>query len=294
MDRLGGLIRVMPWTTKTFLVGAVAICGLVPLNGFAGEFLMYLGALQMPRPALGAFGVGLGTIGSLALIGGLAAACFTKVFGIVFLGEPRQIPLDGVHEVGPAMRIAMGIPAVLCILIGIAAPLILPLLEPAIGILTGLTPETLHEPLHLAGISLAMISVLGLIFWLAILLLAILRRAILKRRPVDSSVTWGCGYAAPAARMQYTATSFSGPLTTVFGLLLQSHSLRQLPSGLFARPASVETHTPDLFQRFFYTPIFTALLWTSWAVRRLQHGRVHLYILYIVLTLLSLILWSLA
>jgi hydrogenase-4 component B len=294
MDRLGGLIGVMPWTAKAFLVGAVAICGLVPLNGFAGEFLMYLGALQIPRPALGAFGIGLGAIGSLALIGGLAVACFTKVFGIVFLGQPRQIPLDGVHEVGPAMRTAMAIPAILCILIGLVSPWILPLLEPAIGILTGWPVATLQEPLRLAGSSLAMISGIGLIFWLVILLLALLRRAILKRRPVDSSVTWDCGYAAPAARMQYTATSFSGPLTTVFGLLIQSRSQRRLPSGLFSRQVSVETQTPDLFQRFFYTPVFIALVWFSRAVRRLQHGRVHLYILYIVLTLLALILWSLA
>jgi hydrogenase-4 component B len=294
VDQLGGLIRKMPFTAATFLIGSIAICGLVPLNGFISEFLIYLGALQMPMPGLSAFAVGFVVIGSLALIGGLAVACFTKAFGIVFLGEPRHIPLDGVHEVGPLMRTAMGIPAALCILIGIASPLILLLLQPAIGILTGLPAEKLEVSWSQAVSSLVAISVIGLILWLGICLLVVLRRAILKRRPIESSVTWDCGYAAPAARMQYTATSFAGPLTNLFGLLLQSRSHRQLPSDLFPRHASVDTHTPDVFQRFFYTPIFNTLVWISRAVRRLQHGRVHLYLLYIVLTLLALILWSLA
>ena len=176
----------------------------------------------------------------------------------------------------------------MCILIGLTSPLILPLLEPAIGILTGWPVETLQTPLSQASSSLAMISAFGVASGLGSSSCAI-STAILKRRPVDSSVTWDCGYAAPAARMQYTAISFAGPLTTVFGLLLQSRSSPAAPIRPVCPAGSVETHTPDLFQRFFYTPIFTALSWISRAVRWLQHGRVHLYILYIVLTLLVLL-----
>ncbi len=294
IDQLGGLIRKMPWTAAAFLIGSVAICGLPPLNGFVSEFLIYLGALQMPMPGLSAFAVGFVVIGSLALIGGLAVACFAKAFGIVFLGEPRRISLEGVHEAGSSMRLAMAIPAGLCVLIGLASPWMLPLLNPAIGTLTGWPMERLQHPLSTAGLSLAVISTMALTLWAMILLLAKIRSTLLKGRPVESTVTWDCGYAAPTPRMQYTAASFAEPLTTLFGLLLQSKRHRRLPSGLFAKPASVETHTPDPFQRLGFSPAFAALLWISRVASYLQHGRVHLYILYIVLTILALILWTLS
>ena len=94
MDRLGGLLRRTPATGGAFLVGACAISGLPPLNGFVSELLIYLGALAGiadPSRSNGMAWVMLCVlvIGGLALIGGLAAACFTKAFGCVFLGEPR-------------------------------------------------------------------------------------------------------------------------------------------------------------------------------------------------------------
>jgi len=46
MERLGGLIKRMPWTALSFLVGAVAIAGLPPLNGFVSELLVYVGAYR--------------------------------------------------------------------------------------------------------------------------------------------------------------------------------------------------------------------------------------------------------
>lgn len=100
----------MPWTGASFLVGAAAISGLPPLNGFVSEFPIYLGAFESTvDPAGGAVTVipGLVTIGALALIGGLATACFTKAFGIVFLGEPRSRHAAEAHEAGPAMRLPM-------------------------------------------------------------------------------------------------------------------------------------------------------------------------------------------
>ena len=91
IDQLGGLLKRMPWTAATFLVGAVAISGLPPLNGFVSEFLIYLGAFKGGISTGGPVAVPLlALIAGLALIGGLAVACFTKAFGIVFLGEPRS------------------------------------------------------------------------------------------------------------------------------------------------------------------------------------------------------------
>jgi formate hydrogenlyase subunit 3/multisubunit Na+/H+ antiporter MnhD subunit len=122
IDRLGGLLRRMPWTGACFLVGAAAIAGLPPLNGFVSEFLIYLGAFRGAVGAAGAATVivpALATIGALALIGGLAAACFTKAFGIVFLGEPRTAAAEAAHEAGAAMRGPMVALAAACVIIGL-------------------------------------------------------------------------------------------------------------------------------------------------------------------------------
>src|SRR5713101_4039433 len=110
----------MPGTAVTFLIGAAAITGLPPLNGFVSEFLIYLASFRGALAGDGASIVPmLTTIGGLALIGGLAAACFTKAFGIVFLGHPRSLHAEQANEVGPAMVLPGALLAAGCVLIGL-------------------------------------------------------------------------------------------------------------------------------------------------------------------------------
>ena len=138
LDRLGGLLKRMPVTGATFLIGAAAISGLPPLNGFVSEFLIYLGAVAGLGGQAGAAPawplMSVLVVGGLALIGGLAAACFTKAFGIVFLGEPRSDEAAHAHEAGAAMRWPMVVLAGLCVLIGLAAPLWPLVLQPAVAV----------------------------------------------------------------------------------------------------------------------------------------------------------------
>ena len=130
IDHLGGLAKAMPWTALCFLVGAVAICGLPPLNGFVSEFLIYLGLFgtlggrggphrsplrPLPLPAL-------------ALIGALAVACFVKVYGAVFLGTARSEHARHAHESPPSMLGPMSVLVACCFLIGLAPLLVAPLL----------------------------------------------------------------------------------------------------------------------------------------------------------------------
>ena len=120
IDHLGGLLRRMPRTGAIFLIGAAAISGLPPLNGFISEFLIYLASFKGAVTLEGANSVPmLATIAGLALIGGLAAACFTKAFGIVFLGQPRSEHAEQAHEVGLAMVMPGVVLAAACILIGL-------------------------------------------------------------------------------------------------------------------------------------------------------------------------------
>lgn len=293
IDHLGGLIKKMPWTAATFLVGAAAISALPPLNGFASEFLIYLGAFRSVV-SLAGFGsiAALVVIASLALIGGLAAACFTKAFGVVFLGEARSEHCAHAHEAPRAMVIPMVLLAATCAIIGIVGPLVVVGLAPAVAVIAGVSPA-------MAGVQMAETSqplssvVLGAAGLVIVLVaLALARRWMLNGRRVGTAPTWDCGYAAPNARMQYTASSFAQPLTDLFRLFLRTRVALVRPEGPLPGGASLETHTPDIFRDGLYRPAFGGALWLMSRLRWLQHGRLQLYVLYIVAALLVLLVWK--
>ena len=294
LEELGGLLKRMPWTGLTFLTGAMAISGLPPLNGFVSEFLLYLGAFgAVASLASGAAVPALVVIAGLVLIGGLALACFTKAFGVVFLGAPRGRHTARAHEAGPLMRISMQTLAAGCLLIGMFAPMVVRALAPLLEQVTRLPPDRVRlELTHATGpLGWVTVCALGLIA-LATVLTA-LRRGALSRRSVDLATTWDCGYGQPGPRMQYTASSFAQPLTDLFRPLLGTRPTASLPQGLFPRAASFSTDTPDLYRERLYRPIFGGIARTLSAFRWLQHGRVQLYVLYIGLTLLVLLVWKL-
>ncbi len=109
----------MKWTGTTFLIGATAIVGLPPLNGFVSEYLLfYAGFAAVIEPNAAIAVAGLSTIIVMGLISGLAAACFAKAFGIVFLGSPRSQEAAEAHEVSRPMTAAMAALALLCVAIG--------------------------------------------------------------------------------------------------------------------------------------------------------------------------------
>ncbi len=156
-------MRRMPWTGTLFLIGSFAICGLPPLNGFVSEFLIYVGAFM----GTGLSGVSLSSIGviaGLAAIGGLAAACFTKAFGIVFLGEPRHTPALQGHEIGWGMRIPMLILALGCLSIGLLAPFIISAMNPVIGNVTGLLKNDIGAHLAVVTLPLQQVTALSMHF----------------------------------------------------------------------------------------------------------------------------------
>ena len=300
IDRLGGLLKRMPVTGMVFLVGALAICGLPPFNGFVSEFLIYVGALRgvagdahLPTGALAA---GMIAIASLALIGGLALACFTRTFGVVFLGEPRTEHASHAHEAGAAMRIPMIALACACAAIGLAAPCVLALVVPAVAVLLGslgAATEGWNTAALAAGSTLAMVSAAAAGLLALSMLLALLRLRLLKGRAVAQAVTWDCGYAAPTPRMQYTASSFAQPITRMFGFFLGTRRRFQPPAGLFPASSAFSSDTPDLYRERMYRPAFSALESALSRLRWMQHGRLNLYILYIVVTLLVLLAWKL-
>lgn len=291
LDVLGGLLKKMPWTGTAFLIGSVAICGLPPLNGFVSEFLIYYGAYcSVAAPGRVSIPIILSLVAGLALIGGLAAACFTKAFGAVFLGEPRSDHATHAHEVSIWMIVPQYVLAAGCLAIGLSSPWLIDVLIPVIEPLAGPVSADVLVPASdvLKGVTTVSIGLLGLIA-----LLAMLRLGLLHNRTVGSTGTWDCGYAAPTARMQYTASSFAQPLTDLFQIFLRSRKQPVALRATFPESTHFATETPDVWRDLFFQPVFNGVAWIFGRFRWLQHGRVQLYVLYIAIALLALLIWKL-
>ncbi len=299
IDRLGGLLKKMPVTGTTFLVGACAISGLPPLNGFISELLIYLGVLAGVADPQRSGSVAWAllcvlVIGGLALIGGLAAACFTKAFGCVFLGEARSEEGRDAHEVGPAMRAAMVTLAGACFVIGLTAPAWLPLLKPAaVALVPPAFQATASSAAQEAMRPLVIVCASSWMLLGAAGLLALGRSRLLAGRKIERAGTWDCGYVAPEPRMQYTASSYASPLVLLFRILLRPRIGLDAPQGLFPSRASFASETPDVFRERLFAPAFAAIAWAALRLRWLQQGRIQMYVLYIALTILVLLVWKL-
>jgi hydrogenase-4 component B len=290
IDRMGGLRRHMPWTAASFIIGAVAICGLPPLNGFVSEFLIYLGFFNgtVAGSGAGTFGTALAAP-ALALIGGLAVACFVKVVGIVFLGTPRS-PLPTPHEAGWSMRIPMVILSLVCLVIGCFPTAAGPLLESAVA---AWLPRSAELPALTTVAPLGWITVLAVALVVLSLLTGLWYRRRLQQSTVASSSTWGCGYLAPTSRMQYSASSFAGLLVDIFAGILRPERHAPNIKGPFPAGSHFESHVPETVLERVYLPFLAWAYSKVLPIRNLQHGQIHLYILYTFLTLVLLIIVSL-
>lgn len=281
MSRLGGLWKRMPWTAGLFAIGAAAISGLPPLNGFVSEWLVFLGLFDAAITHVRAAWMAIPAAVLLGVTGALALACFIKVCGIVFLGAPRTREAEQAHESGPAMLGAMRLLATLCLFIGLFPWLLWPLLSHVIVAWNPLWTPSPGMPASLDALGAA---------HLALAVLCALAAWWLWRRSFSRGVvlapTWDCGYAAPDARMQYTAGSFAGIIVDWFSWILRPKRHVERPDGPFPTRAQVERHTPETVLDLVLAPAARGVLWGSANTRRLQHGRVQAYLLYLVAGLL--------
>ncbi len=294
MEILGGIFKKMPATGITFLIGAAAISGLPPLNGFVSEFLIYFGSFKcITVSSLSVVVSSLLAITGLAFIGALAAACFTKVFSIVFLGSARSASAEKAAEPGKMMRAGMVFLAVLCVLTGISMPLIIPCFHGLLTEVSGLAFSEIDMFLSQAKTTFVFINkiyaVIAVVFTCAFLL----RKKILAGKIVRTAPTWDCGYSHPSAKMQYTGSSFVQPITDFFNFILRAGKKTELSSDIFPKKISLRFESQDIFMRYIYEPLSEKIYSLIMKLRWIQHGRLQVYILYIVATLLVLIIWKL-
>ena len=296
MEHLGGLIHRMPATSLVFLIGAVAISALPPFNGFVSEWLTFQaivnGALlpqwllKFAVPVVGAM---------LALAAALAAVCFVKVFGVVFLGRPRRPAAAEASEVTSLMLAPMAAFAAICTVVGVLPQLVLGLLPPVADTLLPGSPKLpLSDWLWLAPLGPDHSSYSGVVTLLAIAFLTALLVAVIHRfgsSRVRRSPAWDCGFPDARPETQYTASSFAQPIRRVFGSTVFAARERiDMPAPGEMRPSRIEVTLHDPVWDGIYAPITAGVAWLADRLNLLQFQTIRRYLTLMFATLVLLLL----
>ncbi|OGR39794.1 MAG: hypothetical protein A2051_06580 [Desulfovibrionales bacterium GWA2_65_9] len=285
LDQLGGLSKTMPWTARMFLVGAVAICGLPPLNGFVSELFVYLGLFRTVAVAGVDASAAMLAVPVLAMIGALAVACFVKVYGAVFLGEPRTPAAGKAHESALSMRAAMAVLALLCAFIGLAPVLVVPVLDTVMAVIVPASGAA--APGLGSLVPLETISVLAVALAAATLLLGL--AACRRASKAPQTGTWDCGYAQPTSRMQYTASSLAQMIVEMFGWVLRPHVQEPRIEGLFPQPTKMQSHVDEVVLDRMLVPLGRRVEhWFAW-FHQFQQGLTQHYVLYILIAVVLML-----
>jgi hydrogenase-4 component B len=297
MEHLGGLIRNMPLTAFTFLVGCIAISALPPLNGFVSEWLTFQAILLSPQlpswglkflvPAVGAL---------LALSAALAAACFVKAFGVAFLGRPRSTPAARAHEIDRFSLTAMFALAGLCLLAGILPGFVIDALAPVAKIMVGdsLPLQSGAPYLSIVPIAEGRSSYNGLLVFLFMLVSATAAAAAIHRlasQRLRRAPAWDCGYPDPSTATQYTASSFAQPIRRVFGTLIFRASEKvEMPAPGETGPARITVRLTDTIWEVLYEPVARSVEFVAGRLNQLQYLSIRHYLSFIFAAVVGLLL----
>jgi hydrogenase-4 component B len=276
IDRLGGLLQRMPWTGGAFLVGALAIAGLPPLNGFASEWLTLQSLFAVPASGGVAEGLaGALALGALAATAALAVLCFVKVVGLVLLGQPRRIRVAEAADPPFPMRAAVFVLAAACIVLGVVPGALA-------GPLAGLAPwSTDDEPsaelevpwgdaLPAPGIALVLLVATALLV------------AARGRRRAAPAPSWACGQQV-GPELAWTSAGFTKPLRLVLEAALRpTRDISQSVRGGVLQEVRYEGHVPHLFETHLNRPVTRVGLWAAARARRVQSGSLTAYVAYLV------------
>lgn len=299
MEKMGGLIKRMPWTAVSFLFGAMAIAAVIPFNGFVSEWLtfqsLFLGATISPI----GYKIFMGIAASLlALTGGLAASTFVKAFGMVFLAMPRSKNCEDAVDAPSAMIAPLVFLSVLTLVLGLAASGIIKLLVTVSGYVSGAITSDINFSLNnftlmphgnnVAYLSSPLIALMLVLT--AIFVILGIRLGFGKNR-ITKAETWGCGYYDLDSRTEYTGTAFSKPFRIAFNFFLLPYSKTEKirDSHYHVKSFKYEVFTVPVFKRYIYEPALSLLFRTAHFMRRIQPGVINIYIAYILATILLLI-----
>jgi formate hydrogenlyase subunit 3/multisubunit Na+/H+ antiporter MnhD subunit len=281
IEQMGGLMKKMPYTSVLFLIGSLAICGLPPFNGFISEYLIYIGMFKSLSAAnLYQSIVLLSSIVGLSLIGGLAMFCFTKAYGIVFLGESRSEKVSKAEEVSRMMIFPQFITITFIMLIGMASVFFV---KPVFSVITGsFRLPDMHIAAGASIKNLTQISIISGLFVVTIVLLLVYRHMHLKNKQIDTGPTWVCGYTAGTSKQQYTATSYAYNFNHLAKPILQTKKIMDdiREDEIFPAKRRFDSHSDDIFKKLL---IDKPVDWLSALLKKIavmQTGQIQHYILY--------------
>jgi formate hydrogenlyase subunit 3/multisubunit Na+/H+ antiporter MnhD subunit len=296
MEHLGGLIRGMPLTAFTFLVGCMAISALPPLNGFASEWLIFQAILLSPDLPQWALKFLVPAVGAmLALAAALAAACFVKAFGVSFLGRPRATVAAGAQEVDRWSLAAMFVFAGLCLLIGIIPAPIIDSLAPVVNTLVAerMPVQSANPWLSIIPIAESRSSYDGLLVFIFITLSTLTAIEIIHRfasRAVRRGPAWDCGFPDQSPATQYTAGGFAQPIRRVFGPLFDAREDVAMPAPGETATARLTIKLRDLTWEMLYAPVGDVIWFATEKLNYLQFLTIRKYLSLVFVALIALLL----
>lgn len=283
MEKLGGLIKTMPKTAFLFLIGALAIGGLPPFNGFVSEFLIYLGFLKgMGTSNFYHIFFMIASIAVFAIIGGISMFAFTKSFGVIFSGSPRSKLHTTPKEVSLIMLLPQYFIVILMLSIGIFPSFYL-------NIVLNVVTESFSAMNIFATnydfVHVDLINSIGRYSLLFIALIAIvyfLRTKIENKKEGSASPTWGCGYVAPNASMQYTGKSYSKTLGKLLSsIVFERKKYKEIKSSeIFPNKRTHSTYYTDFFEYRIIDKLVHRLLYFMNIFQFIQNGNLQRYVLY--------------
>jgi hydrogenase-4 component B len=284
LPHLGGLAKNMPVTTAGFILGSAAICALPPLNGFVSKWFLYQALFNsaMTMHSLVDRGLCLAAISILGCVGALAIACFAKATGVAFLGKGRTRAAANAKEAPPLMVAAQLILAAGCVAMGLAATSVVSLLRPVLSPGQQFPPSLalLHTvPLLPIGIGISVLTLLILV-------------VVLAKAP-RLYKTWDCGFGSISPKAQVAADSFAQPITRIFtpvfryslAIDITGKDKRHFPEKIHVEPSMV-----SLLETKIYGPVGHSIDMLSIWLARLQAGSIHLYLMYVCISLIVLVL----
>jgi len=283
MNQLGGLIKKMPQTALLFLIGALAIGGIPPFNGFISEFLIYSGLLAgIHSVDIAQATLMVVSIAGMSIIGGISVFAFTKTFGTIFLGSARTELHQEPREVSKIMLF----PQYLIVLVMLSVAFFSGyFLNVILTILNG----SFHVSMEVGNVDylryssiLQHISLYSLLFLAGIGLIYFIRKSITKNRESTYQSTWGCGYTAPTSRMQYTGKSFTKPLSKLFNfVLIEKKNFNELKSNeIFPVSRKYSSSYLDFWEHWLINPATKYLDLFIDLFKFIQNGRIQAYVLY--------------
>jgi NADH:ubiquinone oxidoreductase subunit 5 (subunit L)/multisubunit Na+/H+ antiporter MnhA subunit len=293
MDKLGGLMKTMPKTAIIFLTGAIAIGGIPPLNGFISEFLIYCGILAGINSAgLEQITLMILTFAGMSIVGGISILAFTKTFGTIFLGAPRQTLKHEPSEVSPVMLLPQYL--IIAIMLVIA-------FFPGVFIrMAGMVLSSFYIPgmsTDLSGVEhyisvMNNISLASAIFLTVAFIVFLVRRFFTAGSSETYSSTWGCGYQAPDSGMQYTGKSFSKSFGKILNfILIEKKGFKEIQKDeIFPSSRQYRSYYLDIFETRIIDPLLILIRRFINLFQFVQNGRIQAYVIYGIVFILVIFL----